>query len=130
PLARLGESRTGRMPAHSGCNRYKSDAKAHAPRVLVAPEGAPVADALRLVGAIALVRDLVNTPAADMGPEALAAAVRDTVEPYGAQVRELVGDARLAENFRAVRAVGRGAGRAPALIDGAWGDGGPPEAPV
>lgn len=122
PLAALGESLIGWMLAHYSFNRYKSDAKAHAPRVLVAPEGAPVADALRLAEAIALVRDLVNTPAADMGPEALAAAVCDTVEPYGAQVREIVGDALLAENFPAVHAVGRAAGQAPRLIDVTWGD--------
>src|SRR5690606_19433170 len=63
-----------------------------------------------------------NTPAADMGPEALAAAVCDTVEPYGAQVRGIVGDALLAENFPAVHAVGRAAGQAPRLIDVTWGD--------
>ncbi len=67
------------------------------------------------------VRDLVNTPAEDMNPEHLAAAVRDTARAFGARVREIAGDALLARNFPAIHAVGRAASHAPRLIDLRWG---------
>ena len=50
-----------------------------------------------------------NTPAEDMNPEHLAAAVRDTAGEFGARVREVVGDALLEQNFPAIHAVGRAA---------------------
>lgn len=118
----IGQSLIGWLLAHYSFNRYKSDAKAHEARVLLAPDGVPVEDSLRLAQAIALVRDLVNTPASDMGPEALATAVTEAVAPYGASVRVVVGDDLLTENFPAVHAVGRASSQPPRLIDVTWGD--------
>lgn len=70
--------------------------------------------------AIALVRDLVNTPAEDMGPSALAAAARDLADQHGAQV-EVISGAELAAGFPLVHAVGRAAQEEPRLIDLRWG---------
>jgi leucyl aminopeptidase len=71
--------------------------------------------------AISLTRDLVNTPAADMGPSDLAEAARSLAETHGATYREVVGDDLLAENYPMVHAVGRASDHAPRLIDFTWG---------
>lgn len=78
-----------------------------------------VADAI--AKGVCLARDLINTPANDLGPEELCAAVRAVGEQFGAQVSELVGDELLANNYPTVHAVGRAAARAPRLIDLRWG---------
>ncbi|MFC1673805.1 M17 family metallopeptidase [Pseudomonadota bacterium] len=68
-------------------------------------------------------RDLINTPASDLGPAELAKAARDLAEASGASYNEVVGVDLIRENFPAVYAVGRGAeeSRAPRLIDITWG---------
>ncbi|MEA4838807.1 MAG: leucyl aminopeptidase family protein [Rhodospirillaceae bacterium] len=76
----------------------------------------------RSVRAITLVRDLINTPASDMGPEDLALAAEDLARSYGAKVRTIVGDALLRENYPLIHAVGRASSRVPRLIDLRWGD--------
>ena len=119
--ASLGHSLVGWMLAHYRFDRYKSEQNGSQPRILVVPEGLPVKESLRLAEAIALVRDLVNTPASDMGPEALAQAVRASVEPLGAKVREIVGDDLLEAGFPAVHAVGRASSQPPRLLDVTWG---------
>jgi leucyl aminopeptidase len=88
---------------------------------LVWPESADRGEALRLARGIALARDLVNTPAEDMGPEELAGAARAVAERHGAAYREIVGDALLAENYPMIHAVGRASARPPRLIDFTWG---------
>lgn len=76
----------------------------------------------REVAAVTLARDLVNTPANDMGPVELSETIRTAVAPFGAEVREIIGDDLLAQNFPLVHAVGHGSDRAPRLIDVSWGD--------
>jgi leucyl aminopeptidase len=76
----------------------------------------------RAASADALARDLVNTPAQDMGPADLAAEARSLADRHGAQVREVVGEALLTERLQAIHAVGRAGPRAPRLIDLCWGD--------
>ncbi|PPD43302.1 MAG: leucyl aminopeptidase [Methylocystis sp.] len=90
--------------------------KAEKPR-LCAPEGIGRARVERIAGAVALGRDLVNTPANDMGPEALAEAALALAARHGAQSRVIVGDALLAENFPLIHAVGRAAAQAPRLVE-------------
>ncbi len=75
----------------------------------------------RIAAAVHFVRDLVNTPANDLGPAELAAAARDLAEAHGAAFREIVGDDLLAENFPLVHAVGAASDRAPRLVDFTWG---------
>jgi leucyl aminopeptidase len=74
-----------------------------------------------------LVRDLVTTPASDMGPEELAQAALDAVKPLGAKTTTIVGDKLLDKNFPAIHAVGRASVRAPRLVDITWGDRGAPK---
>jgi leucyl aminopeptidase len=111
-----------------GCyrfDRYKGK-PADPPARLVWPEGCDRAAVRRRVEAVALVRDLVNTPACDMGPAELEAAARALADHHGASVRTVVGEALLDEGWPAVHAVGRGSARAPRLIDLRWG---PADAP-
>ncbi len=90
--------------------------------VLVWPDGADRGRALRLARAAFLARDLVNTPAGDMGPGELAAAAVQVAETAGACHRVIEGEALLAENYPTIHAVGRASTRAPRLVDIVWGD--------
>ncbi|WP_373355488.1 M17 family metallopeptidase [Pseudoroseicyclus sp. CXY001] len=105
--------------------RYKSAAAPKA--ALVAPEGVDAALIEATAEAEALVRDLINTPAADMGPAELEAAVRALGEKHGAKVAATTGAKLLEENFPMIHAVGRAAteARAPRLIELTWGSEGP-----
>ncbi|MCQ4191202.1 leucyl aminopeptidase family protein [Methylocystis suflitae] len=96
-------------------SRYKAR-KSEAPR-LCAPQGVDRARIERIAGAVALGRDLVNTPTNDMGPEALAEAALALGAKHGAKTRVIVGDALLAENFPLIHAVGRAAAQAPRLVE-------------
>src|SRR3954467_3984066 len=91
------------------------------------PEGVDAADISRIVEAAFLARDLINTPANDMGPAELEKAARDLAARYGAQIRSVVGDDLLKQNFPLIHAVGRAAAGAPRLIDMTWGDPGAPK---
>ena len=105
--------------------RYKSAAKAEQPKPRLSwPAAAGREAVLRLLSSIGLARDLVNTPANDMGPEELAAVAGGLAHKHGAEIRIVVGDALLAENYPTIHAVGRAAAahRAPRLIDLRWGD--------
>jgi leucyl aminopeptidase len=79
-------------------------------------------DLSRVVEGVTLARDLINTPANDLGPAELEAAARTLADRHGAKVRSVVGDHLLEENFPLIHAVGRAAARAPRLIDLTWGD--------
>jgi leucyl aminopeptidase len=89
---------------------------------LVWPEGADRGRTLRLAAAVFLARDLVNTPAGDLGPEELAAAAVQVAEAAGARHRTFVGEELLAENYPTIHAVGRASLRPPRLVDIGWGD--------
>jgi len=84
------------------------------------PAGADRAEARRVIEAVGMVRDLVNTPASDLGPEELCEAGRALGERYGAKSRVVTG-ARLAREYPAIATVGRGSARAPRLFDLTWG---------
>jgi leucyl aminopeptidase len=73
----------------------------------------------------ALTRDLINTPAQDMGPDQLEDATRDLAAQFGARIEVVKGEDLLEQNFPMVHAVGRAAAREPRLIDVRWGDSGP-----
>ena len=74
-----------------------------------------------VIAATKQVRDLVNTPTEDMGPEHLAQAIRAHAEEHKAKVREWVGDELLEGNFPTIHAVGRASHRPPRLIELTWG---------
>ena len=79
-------------------------------------------DLTRMVEGVWLARDLVNTPANDLGPADLEEAARALATRHGASTRSIVGDDLIAENFPLIHAVGRASARAPRLIDIAWGN--------
>ncbi len=103
--------------------RSKSDEAERGPRVLVTGEPAKIEETVRLAEATALVRDLVNTPAADLGPAEIEQAVRDQAARLGAKVQVTSGEA-LAEGYPLIAAVGAAATeeRAPRLLELEWGD--------
>ena len=72
--------------------------------------------------ACALAREMVDTPAADMGPLQIETIAREIAEDAGAAVTVVEGDALLEENYPAVHAVGRAAvpERAPRMIEISW----------
>jgi leucyl aminopeptidase len=100
--------------------RYRQSAE-KARRLAPLP-GVDVDEVSRIAAAVALGRDLVNTPANDLGPEEIEAAARSLAEKHGAEVGAVVGDELLDKNFPMIHAVGRASPRAPRLIDLAWGD--------
>jgi leucyl aminopeptidase len=85
------------------------------------PEGADVARCELISAGVSLARDLINTPASDMGPEALERAARELAGRHGATVSVIAGEALLEQDFPMIHAVGRAAAEAPRLIDLAWG---------
>jgi leucyl aminopeptidase len=93
---------------------------------LVPPEGVDAEEVSRIAEATALGRDLVNTPANDLGPEEIEAAARSLAAKHGATVEATVGDALLDRNFPMIHAVGRASTRAPRLVDLRWGRDGAP----
>ena len=92
---------------------------------LVAPEGIDAARVEAHAAGEALTRDLINTPANDMGPPDLEQAARDLAGQHGADITVITGDDLLTQNFPLIHTVGRAADRAPRLIDMQWGTAGP-----
>src|SRR5262245_26258415 len=85
------------------------------------PRGADHARALSLIEGVWLGRDLINTPASDLGPEQLEEAARQLGRKHDASVTSIVGDDLLAKSFPMIHAVGRASDRPPRLIDLSWG---------
>jgi len=92
---------------------------------LVAPKAVTASEVEALVAGECLTRDLINTPASDMGPPDLEQAARDLAGAHGAKIKVITGDALLEQNLPMIHTVGRAADRAPRLIDMRWGDTGP-----
>jgi leucyl aminopeptidase len=95
------------------------------PRQLVWPANADRGAVVRQLDAAFLVRDLINTPAEDMGPSELAAAARKLGRAHKARVNVIAGDALLKANWPMIHMVGRASDDAPRLIDLRWGSSGP-----
>ncbi|WJY22391.1 leucyl aminopeptidase family protein [Fontisubflavum oceani] len=107
---------------------YRFDRYRNQPRVkagLVAPPQTNAARLEQIAEAEALTRDLINTPAEDMGPDALEAAMRDLAGRFGAEVTATEGEALIGANLPLIHTVGRAATRAPRLLDMTWGNSGP-----
>lgn len=101
-------------------DRYLSARKAFAQLALSETESD--SEILALLEASTLVRDLVNTPTEDMGPEHLEAVAKTLASEHGARLSVIRGEALLAANFPAIHAVGRASHRAPRLIELEWGE--------
>jgi leucyl aminopeptidase len=107
----------------AGCydfDRYKTK-KSTSPTLII--NDAALVDTMTLdYRAQSLVRDLVNTPAADMMPEDLAQAAIELTKQYGGKVTQIIGDELLDNNYPTIHAVGRASDNTPQLIDLSWGD--------
>jgi leucyl aminopeptidase len=99
--------------------RYKSGEPDPPPR-LELPAGIDAKAVENEVEAVWLGRDLINTPASDMGPAELEAAARDLAARHGAGIAVVVGDDLLSQGYRMIHAVGRASPKAPRLIDLRW----------
>ena len=119
----LEEAALGWLLAGYRYDRY-SDAPGPAAQ-LVAPEGVDANRLEQIAAGEALARDLINTPASDMGPIALEKAARDLSSEFSAKIDVIEGEALLESNFPMIHAVGRAAAEAPRLIEINWGETGP-----
>ena len=99
-------------------DRYKK--KPRAAVKLVTPAGVDAAEIARIADNVFLARDLVNTPANDMGPAELEAAARALARKHGAKVSVTSG-AALVKGYPLIAAVGQGSVRSPRLIEITWG---------
>jgi leucyl aminopeptidase len=112
----LGSYRFDRYKTHGG------------ERAKLVADGVDVAEVRQVAHACALARDMINTPANDMGPLQLETVAREIAEQHGAQFTVIAGDGLLEANYPAVHAVGRAAtpARAPRMIELTWGEAGKP----
>ncbi len=99
-------------------DRYRAPATS-SPR-LVCPPDLDRNALLRTTAAHFLVRDLVNTPSLDMGPDELETAARKVAAGGGVRLRVVAGE-RLRREFPMIHAVGQASPRKPRLIDFTWG---------
>jgi leucyl aminopeptidase len=106
-------------------DRYKPHA-AGKPRLLA--DGVDADEVRHVAHACALARDMINTPANDMGPRQIETIAREIAEQYGAAITVIAGEGLLEANYPAIHAVGRAAvpERAPRMIEISWGEAGRP----
>lgn len=117
-----GPAALGWLLSQHSFDRYRSDPDPQPRATLVSSDPATIDAHVRMAKAIALARDLIDTPAADMGPAELAGAVEAVGRELGGDVSITQGEAL--EAFPMILAVGRAAtrDRAPRLIELHWGD--------
>jgi leucyl aminopeptidase len=117
------EAMLGWMLGQYRYHEYLSEPKLTGPRVLLVKEPARIAMAALQAAATALVRDLVNRPAGDLGPNALEAEAKRIAKAHKAEVTVTAGEP-LEAGYPLIHAVGKAAARehAPRLIELEWGD--------
>lgn len=123
-LAEREEAALGWLLAQYRFGRYRK-AAVEGGALLACPEGVEAARMIALARGEFLTRDLINTPAQDMGPEELESAFVALGGRFGAAVSVVRGDDLLTEGFPMVHAVGRASPRAPRIMELRWGDAGP-----
>jgi leucyl aminopeptidase len=119
------EAALGWLLAGYRFDRYRPGRKPVALPRLVCPEGLDPARLIAMADGEALTRNLINTPAEDMGPSELEAAFMALAGEFGANAEAIRGEDLLAQNFPMIHAVGRASARAPRLLDLRWGSMGP-----
>ncbi len=118
-----GKAAFGWVTGQYRFDRYRSDAPDDAPRILLSKQVKAIDAILAEAAATELVRDLVNTPAEDMGPAELEAVAAALAKAHRGELHVTKGDV-LEREFPMVHMVGRAAGRAhaPRMIELEWGD--------
>ncbi len=123
PADMADEAALGWLLAQYRFDRYRPS-KPQLPQIKC-PEGCDQARLQAMAAGECLTRDLINTPAQDMGPAELQAAFLALADRFGAATQVVVGDDLLAQNFPMVHAVGRASDRAPRILSMRWGTSGP-----
>jgi leucyl aminopeptidase len=117
------DSRLAALAFALGCYRFTRYRKAEPRSIkLDLPQSVAREDLEHIVEGVTLARDLINTPANDMGPAQLEQAARKLAARHAATITAVVGDELLEQNFPLIHAVGRAAAAAPRLIDLSWGE--------
>ncbi|MEM6476897.1 MAG: leucyl aminopeptidase family protein [Pseudomonadota bacterium] len=118
-----GAAMFGWLTAHYAFTRYRAEENPVGPRILLTKQVGQIDAMVAEAKAEMLVRDLVNTPAEDMGPAALEAEVEKLAKAHGAQINTTKGDS-LEQGYPMVHAVGRAAARhhAPRIMHLTWGN--------
>jgi leucyl aminopeptidase len=111
----IGTYRFDRYRSRPGAGRRED------PR-LVVPEGIDADMVAKIADGVFLTRDLINTPANDMGPAELEQAAREVAQAHGAAIQVIEGDDLLSADYPLIHAVGRASARTPRLIDLIWGN--------
>ena len=122
----LDASSSANLQIGWGLGSYRFDRYRKLARPAAQLLASPAAEVLDVVTACLRVRDWVNTPTEDMGPQQLEDAARDLVEAHGGELEVIAGDELLEMNFPTIHAVGRASHRAPRLIVLRWGNAGAP----
>lgn len=118
-----GPAMFGWLTAQYRFDRYRKSDHSVGPRILLTNEIGKVEEMIRLAEATALVRDLVNTPTADMGPPDLQEAAEALARQFDAKIT-ITRASELETGFPMIHAVGRAADKAfaPRLIEIKWGN--------
>lgn len=101
---------------------YKSDNIKKQLPCLVVDEQHLIDNAIKQAEATSIVRDLINTPAADMMPKDLAIATQSLADSFDGHLSQIIGDELLAHNYPTIHAVGRASINEPRLLDLTWGN--------
>jgi leucyl aminopeptidase len=117
----VGDATYAALGFRLGAYRFDRYRKAPPRPGLVLPRGADAAEIDRLSDAAFLARDLINTPANDLGPDAFDREIRAFAARHKMKLKAVVGDELLRQNFPMIHAVGRAAAEAPRLLDLSWG---------
>jgi leucyl aminopeptidase len=112
----------GWLMAQHRFTRYRKLDDVRGPRQLLVQDPAAIDRALADAEAVAALRDMIDTPAEDLGPGEIEAAVRAFAEGVGGKVQVVAGEALLDQNFPAIHAVGRASPRRPRILTMDWGD--------
>ena len=117
----LGDPTYAALGFRLGAYRFDRYRKSRTLPELALPAGADASEVARLADAAYLARDLINTPANDLGPDAFDREIRAFAARHKMKVKAVVGDELLKQNFPMIHAVGRAAAEAPRLLDLTWG---------
>ncbi len=124
-LAEREEAALGWLLSGYRFDRYRPERKAPQMPRLICPDGVDAPRLEAMAAGEVLTRDLINTPAQDMGPDELEAAFLALAKRFKGKATVVRGDDLLAKNFPMIHAVGRASPREPRLLDMRWGTRGP-----
>lgn len=112
----------GWLMAQHRFGRYRKAEDGRGPRQLLVADPAAIGPALADAQAVADLRDMIDTPAEDMGPAEVEVVIRALADAVGGKVQSVMGEALIEQRFPAIHAVGRASPRKPRIISMDWGD--------